>query len=204
MIVSILFACNASALNNNSEDDILYYIDQSRVIKDLFNTIKSNELKKEKFMVVLYTNRDLFLVDNKPTDLIAWFKYSNNNEYITVYYFPFYDIMGASYNNYLKKIIDNKGFVNIGNARQLEMSLPKGLKNDILFDKMRKEKRTSSRNYFFKSESFHLGFKSNKVEFVFDSYSFSKEVKDNVLMPIVDAIYKYEKDLREQNREAER
>jgi hypothetical protein len=233
LVVTLLFGCNKLSFNDTSDDDIISdnyideendtsdndvisgdYINEEKVLKILLDSVESDQLKNERFVVIFYNCKGIFVIVDQPLYVIAWFNYSNDSEYITVSYFPFYEkpktslsyYNGASYSDYLKEIVHNKGFVNIENAKQFKMPLPKGLQTDILFNKMQKSREREGIEIN-DGDSLAWGFKSNKAEFIscsIDWYSFSRQVEQEILMPVIAKVYHHEQNLKRQENAVKR
>lgn len=168
---SILQYVNEYYITTETENTIIFNKDlidkdkrvieskEGQVIKTLFDGIKSNELKSEKFVAIISCQGGYFYhLDIREAYLVAWFKYSNKEHYVTVSYFSFpkYEFfkemfLGTfpdqtngqlyvkkmnQFSIFLHKIIHNKKIINIKKNKQLKLPLPIGLRNDEMFNKM--------------------------------------------------------------------
>ena len=181
------------------------------VIKILFDSVRASELKNEKFGVIIHFEGIIFTHESRPTNFIAWFKYNHDNNYIIVNYFsfPVQEKFEIPYNSYdaakqfdvfLEEITQNKKIIDIKPAKQLKIPLPAGLQNDLLFNAMNKYKyqdRIKNGMIYVtvdEGESYYFGFKSDKIEFVRQSFSYTKfdQIKEEIFAPITNAILEHE------------
>ena len=150
----LLFGSNMDSNNNSVEiDDVVTTTVNGQVIKILLDSVNNNELKNEKLGVIIFS-KATYVKKFKPINILIWFRYRCDNQFVTINYFSFSehekfnDQFFNQYNNvfqkhkqfqlFLQEIVTNKKNINSEYAKQLKELLPIGLQNDILFNKMRK------------------------------------------------------------------
>jgi len=152
LLLSFFFlACEVNSTNKlikNIEASISK-TNEYQVIKILFNNVKLDELKKERFGVIIYFDDGIFsTMESRPNNFLAWFKYNHDNNYTIVNYFSFpvqekFTSTNDGKNQFdifLDEIVNNKKILNLERAKQLKIKLPTGLQNDLLFNEMNKYK----------------------------------------------------------------
>ena len=228
----LLFLGSVPSSNNNSVDidEKALRTREAQVIKTLFDNVEPKELENEKFGVIIpYDGNTIFLTFQQAY-LLIWFKYNDDSQYITLNYFSFpaYEnfndqVIDRKNNNqiyrrffnFLLQIIENKKIANMEGAKQLRISIPIGLQNDDLFNKMHKidpykptieeyarmgiaEKdiHKFSITKIREGRTYNWGFKSNEIEYIRndDSYygSFYMQIIKEILSPIIMAILEHE------------
>ena len=151
----LMFFENALYPNGNltDKDELVQNSLSGQVIKILLDGVKSNELENVKFSVIIPLIDDR-IVRYRPAYTIIWFKYSYDDQHITVDYlsFPRYENFNdwvsrdnssiqkafQFWNTFLEEIISNKKIINTKAAKQLKIPIPSDFRNDNLFNKMRK------------------------------------------------------------------
>jgi len=214
---------------------------EAQAIKTLLDGVKAEDLAGEKFMVMLYDDHGDYNVvtvpETKPK-ILAWFRYGRGEQRIAVNYFflvppsekvdlqngsraSLYYAMQDQLKALLREIVNGKVTVNDEKVRRLDMPLPVGLRDDVLFDKMRRiyeydpysnppfrlfvdEAPTTGKNkvalrwrsYGARDLFYYWGIKSSKIEYIrsYDHYfeGLSNRIFDEILWPIAKTILEHE------------
>ena len=197
---------------------------EEQAIQVFLNSVQPDDIKGEKFCVIIPYDGIFSRTRRRSAYLIAWFRYSSKMKNVTVSYviFPMLDYYSEKIENtqsqkwhkkmdnfslFLKEIVHNNDIADLQNVKQLKVRLPKGLRNDILFEKM--YKGTSSKDVYlslYQYDHFYWGFKSDKVEYIRNSADYhisthltntehllhDYQIHSAILEPIKDAIIVHE------------
>ena len=207
VFASLLFVQCESGRSNAHKRLVRDFV-ELHAIDILLDRAKPSELKNHNLGVIIFYNTQDFWFDPFciAGDIIAWFKYNYDDEYIAVNYFLFPDKStlynlpdffgsGIQLDVFLEEIILNEQVVLAENSGQLTIPLPVGLQNDSLFKRTPKLKMDSI-VLIDSAHSYYAGFRSNKHKWFYESRSsqgmFFLEIRDKILKPITTHIYCHE------------
>lgn len=230
---NILFVCIVTfifgnVLNSNDNfvkiDNELINRVEGQVIKVLFDILNIDESKKEK-IVIFFPNNDGFGYLYRPANVLAWFKYGENDQHAIVNYFSFPRYEKVSelfpnknylqisnqnnkrFNAFLKEIISNKT-INVQEAKQLVISLPQSLQDDISFEKMLESEKSKITYYSDDGTPtitigtvgggnfYYLGYKSSQFKLICDTTNYNNQHIAFALEPIMYTILRHETPIR--------
>jgi hypothetical protein len=186
----------------------------------LFDAIGPEELENHKFGILYFDHMNATLLNAatrdavdmqgvdilgvRPADILAWFKYSCGDKNMTVSYFVFHPIKElhrpppedphTNIGTFFSEAAKSKKMPDIGEPKQITIPLPLGLRDAVLFDKMRKIYPIPQPEDGITGIVVHAkftnywGFKSAEVEYMrnYESYYSNRmpEIDEQILVPI--------------------
>jgi len=170
-----------------------------RAIRNLLKGFANSSLNDENIGIIIgyEDTKVIYIPIHRPAKYIAYFKYRHNDESIVVHYhlFPMrekYSDTGRikdndwAFKTLLEKFATAPSYLFFDGAKQLEMPLPNGLKNNSLLSKPHKKKKWSPMLGF--GTMNYWGFKLKNTEVVMEFSMYPDELRlmmeDEILYPI--------------------
>ena len=213
IIFSILFplmACGTlSSQDVTPPDKTDFETEETQAIQVFMDSVEGDTLKDEKFCVIIPYNKNSVYI--RPAHLVAWFKYSQATKFVTVNYIIFpmaefyrerevkdpllWDARGREFTSFLKKIIEQNTIAHLQDVKQLKVRLPIGLRDDVLFEEMRRISPPVGFVRLGGGVLFYFGLKSAKIEYTRSSSDYlnlDHQIHKDIISPIEIAILEHE------------
>jgi hypothetical protein len=170
-----------------------------RAIRSLLKDFAQDKQKDENIGIIIGYEDTGFLVtlSHRPAMYMAHFKYRHGDESILVHYHlspvreKYADTAGNdsfwAFRSFLEKIAAGGGGAFFDGAKQMEMPLPKGLKNDSLLSKLRKRPLYNARDDGMWSR--YCGFRTKNGELIQWLDMHSEKLNMMINSGIVDPIH---------------
>jgi hypothetical protein len=201
---------------------------EGQAIQVMLDGVGSAELGSKRFFVASYSPGQYFFKETIVAHILAWLEYDLGDQFVTVSYFMIplckklsdcllkgYDYQNdTEYKAFLQKMIRDGKIADANGIKQLKISLPVGLQDNVWFDRLCKiyeyspyspigqvdEKKPKITLEWIKFDDcgpyYYWGIKSNEVEHI-QGYSFRdgtlvRQAEYEILKPIIKTILEYE------------